>query len=65
LPFVPPRDFRGYAATTSMTERLAPLPKFLRPLFVTVDLGFIAYWVITLLVSLVLTSCSGLMAVSF
>lgn len=96
----------------------AQLPRFLRPLFLVVDLGFIAYWAITLagvipdeylfkdydnpilsawnwsflpldlaisatgltalrrarqgqswsnlaLVSLVLTSCSGLMAVSF
>lgn len=101
-----------------MTVPHARLPPFLRPLFVVVDVGFIAYWAITLaglipeeylfkdyddpilsawncsflpldlavsatgltalrrakrglswrdlaLVSLVLTSCSGLMAVSF
>ncbi len=101
-----------------MTVPHAQLPSFLRPLFLVVDLGFIAYWAITLagvipdallfkdydnpilsawnwsflpldlaisatgltalrrakvgldwrnlaLVSLVLTSCSGLMAVSF
>jgi hypothetical protein len=101
-----------------MTDSRAQVPRFLRPLFLIVDLGFIAYWAITLagvvpeeylfkdydnpilaawnwsflpldlaisatglmalrrakgglswrslaLVSLVLTSCSGLMAVSF
>ena len=101
-----------------MPQAPAELPRFLRPLFLIVDLGFIAYWGITLagvipdeylfkdydnpilaawnwsflpldlaigasgltalrlakrglswrdlaLVSLVLTSCSGLMAVSF
>ncbi len=101
-----------------MAAHPTPLPRFLRPLFLIVDLGFIAYWAITLagvipdeylfkdydnpilsawnwsfmpldlaisatglgalrrarrgqswrslaLVSLVLTSCSGLMAVSF
>ena len=101
-----------------MNEQSAELPRFLRPLFLIVDLGFIAYWLITLggvipeeylfkdydnpilsawnwsflpldlaisatgltalrrakrgvswsrlaLVSLVLTSCSGLMAVAF
>jgi hypothetical protein len=101
-----------------MTDSGAQVPRFLRPLFLIVDLGFIAYWAITLagvvpeeylfkdydnpilaawnwsflpldlaisatglmalrrakgglswrslaLVSLVLTSCSGLMAVSF
>ena len=101
-----------------MTDTPTELPSFLRPLFLVVDFGFIAYWAITLagvipdeylfkdydnpilsawnwsflpldlaisatglsalrrakrgrrwkklaLVSLVLTSCSGLMAVSF
>jgi len=101
-----------------MPRTPAELPRFLRPLFLIVDLGFIAYWAITLagvipdeylfkdydnpilsawnwsflpldlaisatgltalrrakrgrrwrglaLVSLVLTSCAGLMAVSF
>lgn len=48
MPFVPPRDFGGYAPAPSMTERPAPLPRFLRPLFLIVDLGFIAYWAITL-----------------
>jgi len=31
-----------------MTVPQAPLPPFLRPLFVIVDVGFIAYWAITL-----------------
>jgi hypothetical protein len=31
-----------------MIEAPAELPRFLRPLFLVVDLGFIAYWAITL-----------------
>ncbi|MBW1874243.1 MAG: DUF5360 family protein, partial [Deltaproteobacteria bacterium] len=31
-----------------MPRAPAELPKFLRPLFLIVDLGFIAYWAITL-----------------
>ena len=107
-----------YARPNTLPDAPAPLPRFLRPLFLVVDLGFIAYWAITLagvisdehlfkdydnpilsawnrsflpldlaisatgltalrrakqgqswsnlaLVSLVLTSCSGLMALSF
>jgi len=31
-----------------MTDTPAELPSFLRPLFLVVDFGFIAYWAITL-----------------
>jgi hypothetical protein len=31
-----------------MTDVPAALPKFLRPIFLIVDLGFIDYWAITL-----------------
>ena len=31
-----------------MTDSRAQVPRFLRPLFLIVDLGFIAYWAITL-----------------
>jgi hypothetical protein len=76
---VGPRTERiGYARPNALPDAPTPLPRFLRPLFLVVDLAISATgltalrrakrglnWRSLALVSLALTSCSGLMAVSF
>ena len=37
-----------YPRPNALHDALTQLPRFLRPLFLVVDLGFIAYWAITL-----------------